>query len=211
MPTPLANTSGMSSRSWELVQALHALHPNAPANIGAGDVGRQIQIQELSTERRSARIARGGAAARPVEREVGLGELGVRVSLCTLTDGGSRLVHLHPAANNEIGHRAQRVGEDGVAAVHASNNAGVVFADDIVRALLAGGRPVALGGVVAGRTLVAGDPSALEHREREAREPTHVGPVESLTRGGTNLIVVCNLDVWELFIHVVLELVDDYS
>ena len=50
---------------------------------------------------------------------------------------------------------------------------------DIVRALLAVGSQVAVGEVVAGQALVAGDPGALENREREPRKPTHVDLVGS--------------------------------
>ena len=56
------------------------------------------------------------------------------------------------------------VGEGGVAAVHASNSEGVVFANDIVRALLVVRHQVAVGEMVAGQALVAGDSSTLENR-----------------------------------------------
>ena len=62
----------------------------------------------------------------------------------------------------------------------------MVFTDGIVRALLAVGRQVAVGEVVAGQVLVAGD-RAFENREREARKPlpvwTSLGvkPVAALT------------------------------
>ena len=46
----------------------------------------------------------------------------------------------------------------------------MVFTDDIERALLAVGRQVAVGEVVAGHALVAGDPGAFEKRERVSRE-----------------------------------------
>ena len=45
----------------------------------------------------------------------------------------------------------------------------MVFTDDIVRALLAVGRQVAVGEVVAGQAVVADDPGAFENREREAQ------------------------------------------
>ena len=54
-----------------------------------------------------------------------------------------------------------------------------MFADNIVRALLAVGRQVAVGEVVAGQALVAGDPASFENCEREARKPTHVDLVGS--------------------------------
>ena len=50
-----------------------------------------------------------------------------------------------------------------------------MLAADVARALLVVGRQVAVGEVVAGQTLVAGDPNAFENREREAWKPTHVG------------------------------------
>ena len=61
-----------------------------------------------------------------------------------------------------------------------------MFTDDIVRALLAVGRQVAVDEVVAGQALVTGDPGAFENREREARKPTLVDlvgsePVAALT------------------------------
>ena len=49
-----------------------------------------------------------------------------------------------------------------------------MFTDDIVRALLAVGRQVTVGEVVAGHALVAGDPGTFENREREARKSIHV-------------------------------------
>ena len=81
----------------------------------------------------------------PLEREFGLEGLGVRVGLCTLADGGHRIVHQRPAANVKFGGRTQSIGE-GIAAVHAGNSEGVVFANDIVRALLAVCRQVAIAG-----------------------------------------------------------------
>ena len=54
-----------------------------------------------------------------------------------------------------------------------------MFTDDIVRALPAVGRQVAIGEVVASQTLVAGDPGVFENHEREARKPTRVDLVGS--------------------------------
>ena len=54
-----------------------------------------------------------------------------------------------------------------------------MFTDDIVRVLLAVGRQVTVGEVVADQGLVVGDPGAFENREREARTPTHVDLVGS--------------------------------
>ena len=83
----------------------------------------------------------------------------VSVFLPRRMDGGRRTIH--PAANGEFGDGMQCVGEGAVAAVYARNGEGVVFADDILRALLAVRHQVAVGQVVAGKTLVTGNPSTL--------------------------------------------------
>ena len=62
---------------------------------------------------------------------------------------------------------------------HERNCEGMVFADDIVRALLTVGRQVAVGEVIVGQALVAEDTGALKNREREGRKPTHVDIVGS--------------------------------
>ena len=49
----------------------------------------------------------------------------------------------------------------------------------ILRVLLAVGRQVAVGEVMADQALVTGDPGAFENREREARKPAHVDLVGS--------------------------------
>ena len=66
-----------------------------------------------------------------------------------------------------------------MAVFRVSNCEGMVFTDDVVRALLAVGRQVTVGEVVAGQALVAGDPASFENCEREARKPTHVDLVGS--------------------------------
>ena len=55
----------------------------------------------------------------------------------------------------------------------------MVSTGDIVRALLAVGSQVAVGEVVADKALVAGDPVAFEHCEREAWKPAYVNLVGS--------------------------------
>ena len=60
-----------------------------------------------------------------------------------------------------------------MSAFHTRNCEGMVFTDDIIRALLAVGR-LAVVEVIPGQVLVAGDPGAFESREREVRKPTHV-------------------------------------
>ena len=92
---------------------------------------------------------------RPVKRKFGLEYLGVRVSLHTLADGGSRVVHPSPTTHSEFGCRTQRVGEGGVSAVNARNGEGMVFANNVVGALLPVCGQVAIGQVVASQTLVS--------------------------------------------------------
>ena len=46
--------------------------------------------------------------------------------------------------------------------------------NDIVRTLLAVGRQVAVGEMIAGQALVTEDPGAFKTREREALKPAHV-------------------------------------
>ena len=62
---------------------------------------------------------------------------------------------------------------------HARDCEGMVFTDDIILVLLAVGRQVAVGEVVAGQALVAGDRGAFDNCERETRKPTHVDLVGS--------------------------------
>ena len=49
--------------------------------------------------------------ARPVERELGLENLGVGVCLRAFVDGRSGVAHSHPAANGEFGNRAECIEE----------------------------------------------------------------------------------------------------
>ena len=69
----------------------------------------------------------------------------------------------HP---RRIGDRTQRVGEGGVSAVNAGNGEGVVFANNIIRALLSICSQVAVSQVVAGQTLVPRDSGVFENRQR---------------------------------------------
>ena len=64
-------------------------------------------------------------------------------------------MHPCPTTHGEFRDRAQRVGEGGVSAVNAGNGEGMVFANNIVRALLSVCSQVAIGQVVAGQTLVS--------------------------------------------------------
>ena len=91
---------------------LAALWRHAPASVCAGNVVRQIQMPELSAKKGS-RGARGGKGAickelvgvRLVERELGLENLGARISLRALVGGCSHNVHPRPDANDELGNR----------------------------------------------------------------------------------------------------------
>ena len=95
--------------------------------------------------------------------------------------------HAQPPTAN-LGTR-RSASESGVAAVHARDGEGMIFADDIVRVLLAVRRQVAVGEAVSGHTLVTGDPSTLENRKREASQPTRMDLIESQTRGAADGIV----------------------
>ena len=61
----------------------------------------------------------------------------------------------------------QRVGEGGVSAINAGNGDCMVFANNIVRALLSVCSQVAIGQVVEGQTLLSRDSVAFENRQRE--------------------------------------------
>ena len=56
--------------------------------------------------------------------------------------------------------------------VNMGNGEGMVFANNIVRALLSACCQVAVGQVVAGQTLVSRDSSAFENRQRETLKST---------------------------------------
>ena len=77
-------------------------------------------------------------------------------------------------------------------AFHARNCKGMVLTDDIVRALLVVGREISVAEVVAGQTLVAGDPGSFENREREAWKATHMNLVGRQTRESAERIVYAN-------------------
>ena len=119
-------------------------------------------------------------------------------------------MHQRPARNLQFGNWTQGVGEGGVAAVHASNSKGVVFPNDILCAQQAVRRQVAGGVVVVGQGLVVGDSRTLANRQGEAWQPIHMDLVWIQSRGGTDRIAVYKFDRREIFIPLVLELVDDY-
>ena len=66
--------------------------------------------------------------------------------------------------HGEFRCRTQCVGEGGVSAVNARNGEGMVFANNIVRALLSVCSQVAIGQVVAGQTLVSRYSGTFQNR-----------------------------------------------
>ena len=96
-------------------------------------------------------------------------------------------------------------------AVNAGNGEGMVFANNIVCALLSVCNQVAIGHVVAGQTLVSRYSGAFENRQGETWKTTHVNLVGRQTRRRVDRIVVCELAVREPQIPVVLSFVDDHS
>ena len=62
---------------------------------------------------------------------------------------------------------------------HARDCEGMVFTDDIILVLLAVGRQVAVGEMIAGQALVAEDAGSFKNRQGEARKPAHVDLVGS--------------------------------
>ena len=99
--------------------------------------------------------------------------------------------------HGEFRGRKQRVDEGGVSAVNAGNVEGMVFANNIVRALLSVCSLVTIGQVVAGQTLVSCDSGTVENRQGGWKS-THVNLVGRQTRRRADRIVVCELDVMVL-------------
>ena len=87
----------------------------------------------------------------------------------------------------------------------------MVFVNAIVRALLSVCSQIAIGQMVASRTLVSRYSGAFENRLGETWKSTHVNLVGRQTRRRADRIVASELDVKELQISVVLSLVDDHS
>ena len=121
------------------------------------------------------------------------------------------MVHPYPTTHGVFRCRTQCLSEGGVPAVNARNAEGMVFANDIVHALLSVCSQVATGQVVAGQTLASHYSGALENRPGEMWKPTHVNIVGHQPRHRADRIVASELDVREPQIPVVLSLVDDHS
>ena len=196
-----------------------ALDGHTPTSVRTGQVGREIQIDEVAPERRTVRGLGGGAGtdgqdlvrARPVKREFGLEYLGAGVRLHTLAGGRGRIVYPCPTTHSEVMRWTQRVGEGGVSAVNTGNGVSVVCADNVVRALLPIGGQVAIGQVVTGQTLVSHDTSAVENRQREPWESAHVDHVGRQTRRRADGVVVSEFYLGQMQVPIVLSLVDDHS
>ena len=82
------------------------------------------------------------------------------------------------------------------------------LANNIVGALLAFWRQVAVCEVAAGQALMAG---SVENIEKEAREPAHVNLVGGQASGGHDRIVVGELHVRQLRTPIVLAFVGDHT
>ena len=103
----------------------------------------------------------------------------------------------------------QRVGEGGVWVVNVGN--GRVCSPKISFALLSVFCQVAVGRVVADQTLVSRDSGAFENHQRETWMSAHVDLVGCQTRRRADRIAVCELDVRELQVPVVLSFIDNHS
>ena len=83
---------------------LEAFNLHTPTSILTGQIGREIQIEEVASEWRAVRGLGGGAGTdcqdlvrgRPVKLEFSLEHLGVRVRLHTPADGEGRVRVVHP-------------------------------------------------------------------------------------------------------------------
>ena len=108
--------------------------------------------------------------------------------------------------------RAHRVVEGGVLVVNAGNGEGVMeSANNIVHALLSVVRQVAVGQVVAGKTVESRESGASQNRQRQTWKSTHVIVAGGQTRRGANRAVVCELNVSELQVPVVLSFIGAHS
>ena len=106
-----------------------------------------------------------------MKRKFGLEYHGVRVSLHTLVDGGSRVVHPCSTTHGEFRCRTQRVGEGEVWAINPKNGEGMVFANNVVRALMPVSIEVAVGQVITGQTLCPA--TAVRSKNVSGRRESH--------------------------------------
>ena len=195
-----------------------ALNGHTPTSVPTGQVGREIQIEEVFPERRTVRGLGGGAGTdsqdllrvRPVKREFGLEYLGVGVRLHTLADGRGRIVHPYPTAHSEVRCWTQRVGEGGAPAVNTGNGEGMVCADNVVRAFAgrwsSRNRP-------GGRGLDSGVPRHQCDRKPSggAMGVNSCGPRWAPDPSPRYGIVASEFDVAQMQVPIVLSLVNDHS
>ena len=174
----------------EVGEGFAVLDDQTPASVRTGQVGREIQVEEVTLERRTVLGLGGGAGtdikdiirARQVMRECGVEYLGVGVRLHTFADGRGRIIHPCPTTRSGVRCWTQRVGEGGVSAVNTRNAGGVVCADNVVCALLPVGGQVAIDLLIAGETLVSNNASAVKTRQGDTGESARVDLVGRQTR-----------------------------
>ena len=119
-------------------------------------------------------VARGTRAdrddlvrARP--RNFGLEHRGIRAAgLRALANGGGRNIPPSPFTHHEAGDLTQSVRKGGVSPFLTINYQSMFFDNNIVGALLAFRRQVAICEVVAGQALMVVNPGAVENSKREA-------------------------------------------
>ena len=84
-------------------------------------------------------------------------------------------MHPCPTTYGEVHQRAKRVGDSGIWSVYAGNGEGMVFANNIVRALLSIRSQIAVGQVVAGQTTMSRDSRPFENYQRGTWKWTSLG------------------------------------
>ena len=116
--SPAGRYLGMSLLSCGLAQGLQRSIATRRRASQPGRLEGRSKDEVIPEWRTVRGLSRGAGAngqhfvrARPVKCKFGLEYLGLRVSLHTLADGGSRVVHPSPTTHSEFGCRTQRVGE----------------------------------------------------------------------------------------------------
>ena len=167
-----------------------ALDGHTATNVRTGRVGREIQIKQVASERRTVR---GLAAEQGKTARILCGTIQLSASLASSTLASVLIftpwlmieaemyTHAQPSTGTlGVGRSASVRAE--IFAVNTGNVEGVVCADNVVRQLLPVGGQVAIGQVVTGQTLVFHDTSVVENRERDPWESAHVDLVGRQTR-----------------------------
>lgn len=106
----------------------------------------------------------------------------------TLANGDGRVVHPDQVSSVERGEFEKSDCKSGVSSGEIGGGKGVLLAHRLIGALLVVSGNVAVRQLVAFQALVTGAVRALENREREARQCTHVNFI-----GGANEVVVCDV------------------